>query len=175
MPQNGTIGSEVADESAVAATRETLAVTPPARTEREQRDTGPLRRKRADRFGRSDRLRARVLRPRRHIHQFAVPLARSSHADVHICRDLPLAEVNVRLPAHQRRRQLLDTALEVFANEGFHATSMNDVADAAGVTKPVLYQHFASKRELYLELLEDVGTRLGQVIEDATLSAGGPH
>lgn len=52
---------------------------------------------------------------------------------------------------------------------------MNDVADAAGVTKPVLYQHFASKRELYLELLEDVGARLGQVIEDATLSAGGPH
>lgn len=84
-------------------------------------------------------------------------------------------KVNVRLPAHQRRRQLLDTALEVFATEGFHATSMNDVADAAGVTKPVLYQHFASKRELYLELLEDVGTRLGQVIEDATLSAGGPH
>ena len=52
---------------------------------------------------------------------------------------------------------------------------MNDVADAAGVTKPVLYQHFASKRQLYLELLEDVGTRLGQVIEDATLTAGGPH
>jgi AcrR family transcriptional regulator len=83
--------------------------------------------------------------------------------------------VNIRLPAHQRRRQLLDTALEVFATEGFHATSMNDVADAAGVTKPVLYQHFTSKRQLYLELLEDVGARLGQEIESATSSAGGPH
>jgi AcrR family transcriptional regulator len=98
------------------------------------------------------------------------PMLMFATAATYLCQN-----VNVRLPAHERRRQLLDTALEVFANEGFHATSMNDVADAAGVTKPVLYQHFASKRELYLELLEDVGTRLGQVIEDATLSAGGPH
>jgi len=52
---------------------------------------------------------------------------------------------------------------------------MNDVAEAAGVTKPVLYQHFASKRHLYLELLEDVGTRLGERIADATSTAGGPH
>ena len=53
-----------------------------------------------------------------------------------------------RLPAARRRRQLIDVALEVFAANGFHRTSMEDVADAAGVTKPVLYQHFASKREL---------------------------
>ena len=83
--------------------------------------------------------------------------------------------MNVRLPAAERRRQLLDTALEVFAAQGFYATSMNDVADAAGVTKPVLYQHFASKRQLYLELLEDVGTRLGERIADATATAGSPH
>lgn len=83
--------------------------------------------------------------------------------------------VNVRLPAPERRRQLLDTALEVFAAEGFHSTSMNDVAEAAGVTKPVLYQHFKSKRQLYLELLEDVGTRLGARIEEATAAAGSPH
>jgi AcrR family transcriptional regulator len=83
--------------------------------------------------------------------------------------------VNLRLPAAERRRQLLDVALDVFAVDGFHATSMNDVAEAAGVTKPVLYQHFTSKRQLYLELLEDVGARLGQLIGDATATAGGPH
>lgn len=83
--------------------------------------------------------------------------------------------MNIRLPAHERRRQLLDTALDVFGADGFHATSMNDVADAAGVTKPVLYQHFTSKRQLYLELLEDVGTRLGEAIADATVAAGSPH
>src|SRR5258706_128056 len=65
-----------------------------------------------------------------------------------------------RLPAARRRRQLLDVALDVFAASGFHQTSMEDVAEAAGVTKPVLYQHFGSKRELYLELLEDVGGQM---------------
>ena len=52
---------------------------------------------------------------------------------------------------------------------------MNDVAEEAGVTKPVLYQHFASKRELYLELLADVGQRLLHAIQKATSEAGGPR
>ena len=45
---------------------------------------------------------------------------------------------------------------------------MNDVADAAGVTKPVLYQHFESKRELYQALLDTVGARMVQAIRTAT-------
>ena len=85
------------------------------------------------------------------------------------------AAVTERLPAEQRRRQLLDVALQAFAERGFHPTSMNDVAEAAGVTKPVLYQHFASKRHLYLELLEDVGGRLEAAIGKATAGAEGPH
>jgi AcrR family transcriptional regulator len=80
-----------------------------------------------------------------------------------------------RLPAARRRRQLLDVALEVFAANGFHQTSMEEVADAAGVTKPVLYQHFESKRELYLELLEDVGGHLNAAVAKAVASARGPH
>ncbi len=81
----------------------------------------------------------------------------------------------VRLPAAARRRQLLDCALEIFADNGFHATSMSDVAESAGVTKPVLYQHFTSKRELYLELLDDVGGQLQLSILAATAGAGGPR
>jgi AcrR family transcriptional regulator len=80
-----------------------------------------------------------------------------------------------RLPAARRRRQLLDVALEVFAQKGFHVTSMEEVADAAGVTKPVLYQHFASKRELYLELREDVGGQMMTAIAKAVAQARGPH
>ena len=80
-----------------------------------------------------------------------------------------------RLPAVQRRRQLLDVSLEVFASRGFHAASMAEVAEAAGVTKPVLYQHFRSKRELYLELLDDVGQRLLEEVQKATVAAGGPR
>src|SRR3954452_19972327 len=83
--------------------------------------------------------------------------------------------MSTRLPAPRRRRQLLDVALKVFAERGYHPTSMNDLAEAAGVTKPVLYQHFRSKRALYLELLEDVGGRLRDAIEKATTEAGGPR
>jgi AcrR family transcriptional regulator len=77
----------------------------------------------------------------------------------------------MRLPAPRRRHQLLDVARELFAAGGFHATSMDDVAEAAGVTKPVLYQHFPSKRALYRELLEDVGRRLLAEIRAATSPA----
>ena len=81
----------------------------------------------------------------------------------------------MRLPAHERREQLISTAIQVFAVNGFHDTSMNDVAEAAGVTKPVLYQHFASKRELYRELLAEIGTELRDTIAKATADAGGPR
>lgn len=83
--------------------------------------------------------------------------------------------MGARLPAAIRRRQILDVAIQVFANRGFHATAMNDVAEAAGVTKPVLYQHFRSKRELYLAALGDVGDRLRQSIEKVTAEATNPR
>ena len=80
-----------------------------------------------------------------------------------------------RLPAARRREQLLDVALQVFGELGFHPASMNDVAEAAGVTKPVLYQHFRSKRELYKQVLTDVGQQLLDAITKATAAAKSPH
>jgi len=80
-----------------------------------------------------------------------------------------------RLPAAERREQLLEVALETFAAKGYHDTSMNEVAEAAGVTKPVLYQHFASKKALYNELVDEMGARLEQVIFDAASAADGPR
>ncbi len=76
-----------------------------------------------------------------------------------------------RLSAPARREQILDVALVVFATAGFHGASMNDIADAAGVTKPVLYQHFDSKRDLYQALIEEVGNRLRNNIDKATAEA----
>lgn len=76
-----------------------------------------------------------------------------------------------RLPATARREQILDVALDVFASSGFHGASMNDIAEAAGVTKPVLYQHFDSKRDLYKSLLDEVGLRLLDSIAKATAEA----
>jgi AcrR family transcriptional regulator len=83
--------------------------------------------------------------------------------------------VVARLPAVRRRRQLFDVALDEFAERGFYGVSMSDLAEAAGVTKPVLYQHFGSKRDLFLELLDDVGARLLEEIAKATAAADGPR
>lgn len=80
-----------------------------------------------------------------------------------------------RLPAARRRRQLLDVALRLFAEHGYHDTSMNDIARQAGVTKPVLYQHFTSKRELFAELLEEVGAGMQEVVTKAVAAAGSPR
>jgi AcrR family transcriptional regulator len=80
-----------------------------------------------------------------------------------------------RLPAAARRRQLLDVALGQFADRGFSGVSMDQVAEAAGVTKPVLYQHFASKRALYLELVADVADRLEDEVVKATADAASPR
>lgn len=73
-----------------------------------------------------------------------------------------------RLSADARREQLLEVAIDAFAKSGYHSTSMNDVAAAAGVTKPVLYQHFDSKRALYIALLDDVGDRITSAVLEAT-------
>jgi AcrR family transcriptional regulator len=59
-----------------------------------------------------------------------------------------------RLPRKERRAQLLDSALEVFVAQGYHAAAMDDIAERAGVSKPVLYQHFPGKLDLYLALLD---------------------
>ena len=81
----------------------------------------------------------------------------------------------MRLPAAERKAQLIEKAINVFAAQGFYSTSMNDVAEAAGVTKPVLYQHFSSKRELYVELLTEIGSQLRETIAKSTADADGPR
>ena len=59
-----------------------------------------------------------------------------------------------RLPRDERRAQLLVAALEVFTAAGYHSAAMDEIADRAKVSKPVLYQHFPSKLELYLAVLD---------------------
>ena len=61
---------------------------------------------------------------------------------------------SARLPRLARRTQLLGAAQEVFVAQGYHAAAMDDIADRAGVSKPVLYQHFPGKLDLYLALLD---------------------
>ena len=58
------------------------------------------------------------------------------------------------MPRRERRAQLMQSALEVFVAQGYHAAAMDDIADRAGVSKPVLYQHFPGKLDLYLALVD---------------------
>ncbi len=60
----------------------------------------------------------------------------------------------------ERRTQLLQAAREVFVRHGYHAAAMDEIAAQAGVSKPVLYQHFPGKLDLYLALLEQSGQEL---------------
>src|SRR5664280_2184060 len=72
-----------------------------------------------------------------------------------------------RLPRSARRRQLLAAAQEVFVANGYHAAAMDDIAERAGVSKPVLYQHFPSKLELYLALLDTQTQALSAAVAQA--------
>jgi TetR/AcrR family transcriptional regulator len=60
----------------------------------------------------------------------------------------------IRLPADERRASLLDAACRLFAGRSYHGTTTADLARAAGVTEPVLYRHFPSKRALYLACMD---------------------
>lgn len=80
-----------------------------------------------------------------------------------------------RMPRERRKQLLIEQALAHFAAKGFHATSMQDIATAAGVTKPVIYQHFSSKRSLYLDLLGMTGEELCDRIRTATANSESVH
>jgi len=62
----------------------------------------------------------------------------------------------VRLPAAERRAALLETAIKVFSEGSYRGTTTAEIARAAGISEPILYRHFASKRDLYLAALDHV-------------------
>ncbi len=82
-----------------------------------------------------------------------------------------MVESGTRLNAADRREQLLAAARTTFGSHGFTATSMNDIAVSANVTKPVLYQHFESKHELFLEVLTATATQLNDSISNVLAKA----
>jgi AcrR family transcriptional regulator len=75
-----------------------------------------------------------------------------------------------RLPRRARRNQLLGAAQEVFVAQGYHSAAMDDIAERAGVSKPVLYQHFPGKLDLYLALLDQHCESLLQAVRAALAS-----
>lgn len=72
---------------------------------------------------------------------------------------------NARMPRDARRAQVLRIAQGLFATEGYHHVSMDDIADHAEVSKPVLYRHFPSKLDLYLAVVDQRGEDLLAAVE----------
>jgi AcrR family transcriptional regulator len=66
----------------------------------------------------------------------------------------------VRMTAQQRREQLVGVARSVFAERGFEATSIEEIAERAGVSKPVVYQHFGGKQGVYAVVVDREVRRL---------------
>lgn len=99
--------------------------------------------------------------PRRGPGRFTAIEMTTSRTPAGAARDRPNGRQG-RLPRPARRYQLLQAARDIFVARGFHAAAMDEIADRAGVSKPVLYQHFPGKRELYLALLDEQVIDLGQ-------------
>jgi AcrR family transcriptional regulator len=75
------------------------------------------------------------------------------------------------MTAADRREAILEAALDAFAGAGYHETSLDAVADRAGISKALIYEHFASKRELHRALLERYVHELLARVIDATAAA----
>ena len=73
----------------------------------------------------------------------------------------------VRMPAAERRQALIDTAIRVFSEGSYRGTTTAEIARAAGISEPILYRHFASKRELYLAALDHVWGKMRSVVGES--------
>lgn len=80
-----------------------------------------------------------------------------------------------RVPRAERERQMLAVAEEVFADRGYQATSMDDIAERVGVSKPMIYEYFGSKEGLLVACIRDVRTQLTAAVTDAVVGAADPE
>ncbi|KXK60813.1 TetR family transcriptional regulator [Micromonospora rosaria] len=72
-----------------------------------------------------------------------------------------------RLPRAVREQQMLDAAVRVFSRRGYHAASMDDIAELAGISKPMVYAYLGTKEELFVACLHREGTRMLEAIAGA--------
>jgi AcrR family transcriptional regulator len=85
------------------------------------------------------------------------------------------APVRGRLPAAERRAAVLDAALRVFGEGSYGGATTAEIARAAGVSEPILYRHFGSKRDLYCACLDEMWTRLRETVEQIVADEPDPR
>lgn len=100
-----------------------------------------------------------------------------ARSTVRAMEDLPFFDTEVKhsevraTKESLRRSAVMRAGLEIFTEKGFHLASMDDIAERAGVSKPILYQHFSSKHELYLGILDERVEAIVQQVRGAIESA----
>jgi len=95
----------------------------------------------------------------------------ASNASVRAVPDGP-GRPRRRLPAAQRRALILDAALRTFAAHGYDGAAMDEIAARAGISKAVVYDHVASKRDLYTQLLHAIRAEVESAVEAALREPG---
>ena len=86
----------------------------------------------------------------------------------------PPAERRLRLAASARRAQLVDVGRKVFAERGYEATSVEEIAERAGISKPIVYEHFGGKEGLYAVIVDREIEQIVSCITEA-ISSGSPR
>jgi AcrR family transcriptional regulator len=71
-----------------------------------------------------------------------------------------------KLPARDRRRQIIESARDVFAEQSYAKVGTADLAKAAGLSEPALYRHFSGKKELFIETLRSTGPKLLEIWQE---------
>jgi AcrR family transcriptional regulator len=100
-----------------------------------------------------------------------------ARSTVRTMEDLPFFDTKVTGPEiratkeNLRRSAIMRAGLEAFTEKGFHLASMDDIAERAGISKPILYQHFPSKHELYLGILDERVDAIVQQVSGAIEAA----
>ncbi len=85
-----------------------------------------------------------------------------------------MTTARIRLPAAERRAAVLECACRVFSRGSYHGTTTAEIAREAGVTEPILYRHFDSKRDLYLACLDETWTRIRALWDEAVANEPDP-
>ena len=82
--------------------------------------------------------------------------------------------VRQRLTKDERRERILDAAAQVFADRGYEPATLDEIAEAAGISKPVIYDHFSSKKDLHISLIESHGEALIAFMAERVGQSQGP-
>jgi AcrR family transcriptional regulator len=85
------------------------------------------------------------------------------------------AKKNPRLPRAERRQQLLEISREVFAERGFEAATLEEIAERAGVSRPIVYGHFGDKQRLFEAVVNGEIARVEAAVGQALAAPGGPR